>query len=408
MVRNRNLLLVLLALLLSLIMTACGGSPAAAPTPTRTPQPVAPGPQGSGTPTAAPTPAPGQPTATPIGPYGPTGFPADVNPLTGLPVTDPAVLNRRPIIVKVSNESPVVRPQSGWAFADHVWEHQMEGFAQTRYTAVFLSQSPERVGSVRSARLPDVNHFVDLYGGILIFSGASSNYDHNPPGPPRVRELILAKPWADRALSEQFGDGPPMLVRIPDVPRPGVQSWHTLFAVPAEIWKWAEQNNLNQRPNLEGLAFDLNPPAGGAATTEATVDYPGIGPKHTWRFDAGTGRWLSWTDDVADTDTLLPEGQQIAFDNVVILYVPHYEGDFLEQEGELGELYGVGFNLTGEGDAVLLRDGQRYTVKWHRVGVEGMLQLTDASGAVIPLKPGTTFFHTVDTVYFAPTVTLVP
>jgi hypothetical protein len=65
-------------------------------------------------------------------------------------------------------------------------------------------------------------------------------------------------------------------------------------------------------------------------------------------------------------------------------------------------------NLTGQGDGVLLRDGQRYPVRWNRVTTEGMLQFTDASGAIIPFKPGTTFFHTADTVFFPPQITFLP
>ncbi len=386
-------------------LVACS-APTPIPTPTPTPLiaiptaiPVTP------TPTAAP--APEQSVATPIGPYGPTGFPPDVNPLTGQPVADPTTLNRRPLLVKVSNESSVVRPQSGWAFADHVWESQMEGFAQTRYTAVIYSQSPQQVGSVRSARLIDVEHLVDMYGGVLVFSGGSSNFRHEPPGPPRIMELVLAAPWRNRAMSEQQGYGAPYLVRIPDVPRPGVASWHTLFAVPSAIWQWETETGINQRPNLDGLAFNLNPPAGGTPTTEATIDYPGIGPKHTWRWDGASGRWLSWTDDQPDGDYLLPN-TQIAFDNVVILQVPHSEADFLEQEGALGELYSVRINLASQGDGVLLRDGQRYAIRWNRLAAEGMLQLTDASGGAVPLKPGTTFFHTADTVFFPPQIAFLP
>jgi hypothetical protein len=86
-------LLVILVVVLGLV--ACTAAPAVAPTATRTP-PAAGIPtdlalsatpnNGAGPGTApAPTAAPGDPTATPIGPYGPVNFPADVNPLTGPP-----------------------------------------------------------------------------------------------------------------------------------------------------------------------------------------------------------------------------------------------------------------------------------------------------------------------------------
>jgi len=66
----------------------------ATPTPTRTP-----------TPTITPTPV--------IVQYGPTNFPDNVNPLTGLEVSNPALLDRRPMMIKVSNFPREGRPHAG-------------------------------------------------------------------------------------------------------------------------------------------------------------------------------------------------------------------------------------------------------------------------------------------------------
>jgi hypothetical protein len=50
-------------------------------------------------------------TSVPIpGLIGPDNFPANVNPLTGETVNDPAVLARRPLAIKVSNAPAIVRP----------------------------------------------------------------------------------------------------------------------------------------------------------------------------------------------------------------------------------------------------------------------------------------------------------
>ncbi|HRL10969.1 MAG TPA: DUF3048 domain-containing protein, partial [Aggregatilineales bacterium] len=69
------------------------------------------------------------------GALGPVQFPLDVNPLTGLVVDDPAVLQRRPIVAKISNAPPLVRPQAGVGQADLVYEHYAEG-GLTRFSAV--------------------------------------------------------------------------------------------------------------------------------------------------------------------------------------------------------------------------------------------------------------------------------
>ncbi|HQA69732.1 MAG TPA: DUF3048 C-terminal domain-containing protein [Aggregatilineales bacterium] len=394
--------------LLAVLLTACAGP--AEPTGPPTITPVIPLPGTTQPPAVDPGAAPvaTQPPAVEATPtpatIGPETYPEGVNPLTGLAVPDPAVLERRPLLVKVSNESDQVRPWSGLAFADHVWEYQMEGFAATRFTAVLYAQTPERIGSVRSTRLIDVEHLVDMYGGLLATSGGSSN--RSAGGPPRIRELLLAAPWSERVISMDYGFGDPYLVRIPDIPRPGIFSWHTLFAVPQAIWDYAAQEGLNQRQPLTGLAFSETPPPGGVATAEAIVDYPGSGPKHTWRYNATTGRWESLTNDVPDGDMLLPEGQPLAFDNIVIVHAPHYEADFIEDEN--AQLLSVGVNLIGEGSAVLLRDGLRYDVTWRRSAPEQMMQFFDASGNVIPFKPGQTWFNVASSNIFPPEVTFTP
>ena len=80
---------------LSVLLSACGLVPTAPPTATTTPSPTE-------TPTSTETPSPlptDTPTLTPLYPvegYGPSNFPVNVDPLTGLKVTNPALLQRRP------------------------------------------------------------------------------------------------------------------------------------------------------------------------------------------------------------------------------------------------------------------------------------------------------------------------
>ncbi|HJW84927.1 MAG TPA: DUF3048 domain-containing protein, partial [Anaerolineae bacterium] len=101
-----------------------------------------------------------------------TTFAPDVNPLTGEKAPDPAVLQRRPLAIKVANSNePGVRPQSGVSFADLVYEHEAEG-GVTRWTALFLSQSPALVGSNRSCRIIDAD-LPAMYKALLACSGFS-------------------------------------------------------------------------------------------------------------------------------------------------------------------------------------------------------------------------------------------
>lgn len=366
----------LLTLALGVFVAACGGASIA--TPTAEPEATA-----TKTPTKTPSPT-ATPSPTPVPVYGPDpeGYPEDINPLTGLPVDDPAILERRPALVKVSNESPEVRPQSGLSFADHVWEYQMEGWGQTRFTAVYYSQSPERVGSVRSVRLIDTGVLIPMYDAILAYSGSSMGMTTE-----------LKNTYWERVFREELDRT--HLVRIRDIPVEGTDYYHALFAVPEDLWEYADERGVGKperRP--EGLVFSPQVPPGGEPTGEAVVDFPGSGPLHRWTYDAMSERWLSSTEDQKalaeeSPDIDLLTGEQLAFDNVVILYAEHYLADFIEDVPS--GLLSVGVILEGEGDAILLRDGQRYEVTWRREG-DDMVQFFDADDGLIPFKPGTTWF----------------
>jgi hypothetical protein len=146
------------------------------PTPTRTPLFAA---------TALPTDLP-QPTMTPIGAAlaatdpgpattaTPEALPENTNPLTGEVMADSSVLERIPVAIKIDNYPPAqVWPQNGLNSADLVYEHYNEGWFSTRFTAIYLGQDPEKVGSVRSGRLIDME-LPAMYKAAFACSGFSN------------------------------------------------------------------------------------------------------------------------------------------------------------------------------------------------------------------------------------------
>jgi hypothetical protein len=89
--------------------------------PSVTPSSVPAIPEDTATATALPT-ATATPTPAPLGP----SFAPGINPLTGLAVADPVLLERRPMGIKVSNFPRSLRPHSGLSFADLVFEYYTE------------------------------------------------------------------------------------------------------------------------------------------------------------------------------------------------------------------------------------------------------------------------------------------
>ena len=167
------------------------------PTRTSTPRPVSPTPLPSSTATVTatatatltPTVTPSPTRDYPAQGYGPKKFPENVNPLTGLKAAAPALLNRRPIIVKVSNLPRNVRPQWGLSLADHVYEYYTEE-GSTRFAAVFYGQEAKMVGPIRSGRFLD-HHLVVMYKAN--FSFGSADY--------RERNLFYNQNYADRLVT---------------------------------------------------------------------------------------------------------------------------------------------------------------------------------------------------------------
>lgn len=365
--------LALLAAVMAWPLAGCGG-PAPTPTPTKTPRPAA-------------TPTPEPPTPTPLPPIQaatatpeptpalPTPLPTvagNVWPLTGLPVSDATLLERPPIAVKISN-SPPVRPQSGLQAADIVFEHLAEG-GVTRYTAIYHSQEVERIGSVRSARLIDLEIPAMFQCG-LIYSGAS----------PEVTRLITESDFADRALSDWFGA--PVFYRVKI---PGLAYEHTLFTDTQTIWNYVKTRGWFGKRDIRGMRFHAAVPAGGKPVASVFIPYSKYYSDVTWTYDAQRGQYLHSILGEPHKDRLTD--RQIGANNVVILYVNHVET--LIVEDELGS-HSIQIQLWGEGRGTVLRDGKAWDVTWRRPNRPDPLTLIGPDGQLFPLKPGNTWYNTV-------------
>lgn len=93
------------------------------------------------------------------------------SPLNGLPVDDPALIERRVIAIKIDNHVNA-RPQSGLAEADAVVEILVEG-GITRFLALFHHSDADYVGPIRSGRPTDPS-IIRTVNGVFAYSGAQA------------------------------------------------------------------------------------------------------------------------------------------------------------------------------------------------------------------------------------------
>jgi hypothetical protein len=187
--------LVILVLLVTMLV-ACSPNPIPEPT-----QVVTTAPEIKGTPTSIPiTPTTVRPTpaATSTPTQIPSGEETVINPLTGLPVSDPVVLERRPLVIKVENLPRGNRPQYGLSFADLVYEYYTE-HGSTRFAAVYYGQDAEQVGPIRSARFFDA-HVVRMYKAVFAFGSAYKG----------LLDRLQSSEFADRLVIEANKNCPPL------------------------------------------------------------------------------------------------------------------------------------------------------------------------------------------------------
>jgi hypothetical protein len=356
---------------MAVLLSACGLIPAATPTitlnPTETPTSAdTPTPLPTDTPTLTPTPA------YPAEGYGPSNFPADVNPLTGLKVADPALLQRRPMVIKVQNLPRNGRPQWGLSLADIIFEYYTEE-GTTRFAAVFYGQDASMVGPIRSGRFIDA----DIVRGYKAMFAFGSAY---------VAEMdrFLNSEFANRLVVE--GSSTPLTRYDPN-------GFNYLVVDTTKLSAYATQRDLNSVQNLNNMVFKLPAPAGGQPGTQVYIRYSGA-IYNRWDYDPTSGKYLRFSDTADANNGVSGEqytqltdrlnNQPIVMDNVVILYVNHplYAPNIYD------------IQLSGSGDAYAFRDGQIYKVKWVRNDTD-VVSLTNLDGSAFAFKPGTTTFEVI-------------
>ncbi|NJO84162.1 MAG: DUF3048 domain-containing protein [Blastochloris sp.] len=307
---------------------------------------------------------------------GPERYDQGINPLTGLPVADPALLNRRPIIVKIDNYPPEIRPQTGVSRAEIVWEHLLSG-GVTRLSAVFLADDLEMVGPVRSSRLIDFE-LVRIYRALFAYSGMAQG----------TLDRLRADPVANSRAVGGSGPCPPYC----RYPREGVALEHTLFASLPGVRALAVERNRDITPEpITGMAFDADVPASGTSVRGVRVAYRQT--EIEWQYEPTVNRWLRFQDGEPHLDAT--DNTQLSAANLAIIEANHIEQPVVS-DGYWGPPnYAFTVELVGSGRLFLLRDGQFWEGEWRREDSTAPLMYYDLVGNTLPFTPGNTFVNLV-------------
>ncbi|MCG2767865.1 MAG: DUF3048 domain-containing protein [Anaerolineae bacterium] len=368
------IVVVVLGILLAL--SGCSSNnPTPTTVPTKTPKPTftPDRPTIIALPTETPSPTIVLPTPT----YTPVPTPTqdpNINPLTGLHVEDPAVLQRRPIHARIGND-PSIRPQEGLGAADIVYEDIMDGWALTRFTAVFLAEDPPRIRPLRSARLVSLE-LAPQYDAALVHTGASD------PIRFKLSESDI------RDLDEYFNSKPYSILEGYD--------WRGRFYTDSQrIHDYLEEKGWETSGPSEGFVFSTegSTPPGGAPASTIHIPYPKLCVTD-WAFDPDAGVYLREVQGTPHLDGNTDE--QIRAANVIIFYARHEATDIVEDS--LGNT-AINIVLRGEGRVQICRDGVVIDGKWQRNELQEFTRFLDNDGKLIPLKPGKTWVQLVPVEY---------
>jgi hypothetical protein len=286
-------------------------------------------------------------------------------PLTGLPGD---VIERPALAVKVENPK-VARPQAGLDQADMVWEQMVEG-GESRFIAVFNSQTPSSVGPVRSVRPMD-GPILGRTGGILACSGGQARF------------LEKAKAAGLQLLTEDSGGAG--FFRSTDRSMPHNLYLNTVDAFAAaddahRAWPGADFA-FADAPGGATAAVDGRP----AAALKVTLS--GVA-KPNWTWDEAAQAYLR---SEGETPSESASGVRLSAQNVIAIGVSIEMAGGTDAAGSpIPESI-----VVGSGNGVVVSGGKAIDVEWSKSSDSAPLELKVPGGGEVKLSPGVTWIELV-------------
>lgn len=276
-------------------------------------------------------------------------------------------LNPQPFAVMIENLT-VVRPQSGLSFAPVVYETLAEG-GITRFMAIFSDEDLEKIGPVRSAR-PYYLEWSSEYDAVYAHAGGS----------PQALEAISG--LGIDSLNAISGEGR-FFYRDSSRYAP-----HNLFTTTELLALAIRDKGLEEKVvDFESWKFKDDAALEERATPGSGIRIGWSSPAYqsSYSYDREQNVYLRNNGGGAHTDALT--GNQIAVKNVVVLRIPEEQA-----AGEKGRIF---LDVTGEGEAWILRDGFVIQGTWNKEDREGRTRFYTEAGEEIELNRGNTWIHVV-------------
>ena len=275
-----------------------------------------------------------------------------MSPLTGRPIG-----TYKPVLVVKLDNTRNAQPHAGLIDADVVYVEEVE-YGITRLAAVFSSQTPKRIGPVRSARITDIDLFAQYGKPAFGYSGAqrrmwpylkaASIYDVSP----YTSYTGYSRDNRRQAPYNLYFDGRAGVSRAP---------------------KATKAHDM-------GFVFDEAMPPGGLNATTASMawGYASAG----FDYDKKAGDYRITLNGQPARAEEWSGGQRAA--TVVIQYVKQERSQFWDKGG--GNTPHA--ETIGSGTAMVMRDGRVWTTTWNRPNAKSGTTFTLRDGSLMTFKPG--------------------
>jgi hypothetical protein len=293
---------------------------------------------------------------------GNNGF---VHPLSGIVSYTPQDWQSRPLLaIKVGN-SANERPQAGLDRADVVYEELVEG-GVTRFMAIFSTNQAPRVGPVRSVRTVDP----------VILQPLHALFGYSGGVPPVVSALRGTPDVTDVGANSSAGSA---YYRDSNRSMP-----YNLYTSTDKLW----QGRTGEAPDAQ---FDFLAPSDDASlggtenATDLKLSFASDSSQLQYKYNETTGLYERFSGGSAHM-VEGPSGPiQLTFRNILVQFVSVSVGSTVDRAG----LRTRDIQLTGSGDAVLIRGGRAIRGTWSRSGASSRTTFTSSSGPM-RLAPGET------------------
>ena len=354
----KRLLCCVLTVLTLLSCCACGGKKEETPVEEDPVETVVPEPQ--------PEPEP-EPEPEPTGP---------VNPLTGEPVEDEALVNRRPVAVML-NDIHYAMPQHGVSDADMIFEYNVEG-GITRMVGFF--QDPSKIGTIGSVRSARACFIETVMGMDAIYFHAG--------GSPEARQMFVN-------LNMDHVDANTSVFWRDENRRKTMAIEHTLMTSGEAISAYLEKSSF-RRDHKEDYTYPMTyvenaTPAGGENAAHVAVHFSRYKTDY-FDYDAETGLYMisqyyntkGTMDPYIDGNT----DKQVGVPNLLVLRTTVVNSG--DSSGHMN------IDLKGSNSGVYFCGGKAEPITWQKEGTYDPFTFYHEDGTPLSLQVGHTYVCVID------------